>query len=50
MGFDPADVDWLLDCGYSEEEVEAALDDSVAFRALLSDACYEMLYYWEVHL
>ena len=45
MGFDPADVDWLLDCGYSEEEVEAALDDSDAFRALLSDACYEMLYY-----
>ena len=45
MGFNPADVDWLLDRGYSEEEVEAALDDSDAFRALLSDACYEMLYY-----
>ena len=45
MGFDPADVDWLSDCGYGEEEIEAALNDSDAFRALLSDACYEMLYY-----
>ena len=45
MGFDPADVDWLSDCGYGEEEIEAALNDSDAFRALLSDACCEMLYY-----
>ena len=37
MGFDPADVDWLSDCGYGEEEIEAALNDSDAFRALLSD-------------
>ena len=44
MGFDSADVDWLSDCGYGEEEIEAALNDSDAFRALLSDACYEMLY------
>ena len=39
MGFDPADVDWLLDCGYGEEEIEAALNDSDAFRALLFDVC-----------
>ena len=45
MGYDPTDVDWLLECGYSEEEIEAALNDSDVFRALLSDACYEMLYY-----
>ncbi len=45
MGFDhPADG-LAVGCGYGEEEIEAALNDSDAFRALLSDACYEMLYY-----
>lgn len=45
MGYDPADVDWLLECGYNEEDIEAALQDSDTFHAMLSDACYEMLYY-----
>lgn len=36
MGFDQADVDY---CGYGEEEIEAALNDSDAFRALLFDVC-----------